>query len=93
MLKDKGFSVSSISSQLNVHRQSVYDSLNCKPNSSRRIRLFISSVIGRPPSLLFSDLPERIRFIDDIEYRNFEISIKNSALVKTCENSVQKVGK
>jgi hypothetical protein len=70
ILKDKGFRVSTISSHLKVHRQSVYDSLNCKPNGSRRIRLFISSVIGRPPSVLFSALPEKLKMLDDFEFMN-----------------------
>ena len=81
LLKEKGFSVFSISSELNVHRQSVYDSLNCKLNGSRRIRLFISSVVGRPPSLLFPDLPDRIKFIDDIEFMNSQKSSKNGVSV------------
>jgi hypothetical protein len=70
MLKDKGLSVSAIVSSLNVHRQSVCDSLNCQSNGSRRVRLYIASVIGRPPSLLFLALPLNVKILDDFEFMN-----------------------
>lgn len=74
MLKHKGLTVPDISSRLNVHRQSVYDSLNCKPNGSRRIRLYVSKVIGIPPSLLFSNLPPKVKLLDDFDFMNSEKS-------------------
>ncbi len=76
ILKDKGLSVSAIASSLNVNRQSVYNSLNCKSNGSRRVRLFVSSVIGRPPSLLFSALSPKVKMLDDFEFMNAQQSSK-----------------
>ena len=91
LLKDKGFSVSDVSSFLDVHRQQVYKALKCSPHSSRRVRLHISSLIGRPPSLLFPDLPQNVKIIDDFQFMNSLMSSyqEDSALVKTCKNSVQ----
>ncbi len=84
LLHDKGFTVSAISKHFNVSTRAVYYSINSHRTGSRRIRLFISSVIGRPPSLLFPDLPQKVKIIDDFEFMT-------SALVKTCENSSQKI--
>lgn len=68
LIQDKGFTVSAISKRFNVSQRAVYYSINSHPTGSRRIRLFISSVIGRPPSLLFSDLPEQTKIVDDFEF-------------------------
>ncbi len=70
LLKDKGFSVVDVSSTLNVNRQQVYKAINCFPNSSRRVRLHIASLIGRPPSLLFQSLPAKVKILDDYEFMN-----------------------
>lgn len=68
LLKDKGFTVVDISRSLKVNRQQVYKAIKCLPNSSRRIRLYIASVIGRPPSLLFLALPLNVKILDDFEF-------------------------
>lgn len=68
LLHDKGFTVSSISKRFNVSPRAVYYSINSHPTGSRRVRLFISSILERPPSLLFSDLPEKTKIIDDFEF-------------------------
>lgn len=70
LLKAKGFSVSAVANNLSVSRQAVYDCIYCKPNSSRRVRLHLSFTIGRPPSLLFSSLPDKVKIVDDFEYMN-----------------------
>lgn len=74
ILKDKSITVSSICRKLNVKPQAVYQTLNCQSNSSRRIRLYISSLIGRPPSLLFPALPPNVKILDDFEFMNFKPS-------------------
>ena len=73
LLKAKGFSVSAIANNLSVSRQAVYDCIYCRRNSSRRIRLHLAFTIGRPPSLLFSSLADKIKIVDDFEY----MSVKN----------------
>ena len=70
LLQDKGFTVSNISKRFNVSQRAVYYSINSHPTGSRRIRLFISSVVGRPPSLLFPDLPQNVKIIDDFQFMN-----------------------
>jgi hypothetical protein len=70
LLQDKGFTVSSISKRFNVSQRAVYYSINSHPTGSRRIRLFISSVVGRPPSLLFPDLPQNVKIVDDFQFMN-----------------------
>lgn len=74
LLKSKGESVLSISTKLGVSRGTVYDALNCRLCSSRRVRLEISSFIGRPPSLLFPDLPAKTKILDDFEFMSFKSS-------------------
>lgn len=80
LLKSKGYKVVDISSALNVTPRAVYHCIRCLPNSSRRIRLYISSIVGRPPSLLFSALPDKVKILDDYEFMNFDFSSKN----RTC---------
>lgn len=70
LLNDKGFTVTDISQRFNVSRRAVYYSINSHPTGSRRIRLFISSIVGRPPSLLFPDLPQSVKIIDDFQFMN-----------------------
>lgn len=70
ILSAKSVTVISISRKLGVKRQAVYQTLNCQSNSSRRIRLYIASIIGRPPSVLFSALPPKVKMIDDFEFMN-----------------------
>lgn len=70
LLNDKGFTVSDISQRFNVSRRAVYYSINAHPTGSRRIRLFISSIVGRPPSLLFPNLPQSVKIIDDFQFMN-----------------------
>jgi hypothetical protein len=68
LLKSKGKTPSIIAKKFNVHVQSVYESMDGK--GSRRIRLEISSIIGRPPSLLFQSLPDKTKIVDDFEFMN-----------------------
>jgi hypothetical protein len=68
LLKDKGKTVSFIARKFNVHVQSVYESLDGK--GSRRIRVEISLLVGRPPSLLFPNTPQKIKIVDDYEFMN-----------------------
>jgi hypothetical protein len=76
ILSAKSVTVISISKKLGVKRQAVYQTLNCQTNSSRRIRLHIASIIGRPPSLLFHALPEKVKILDDFEFMNSQQSSK-----------------
>lgn len=65
-LRSKGKTVGSIARQLNVHKQCVYDSL--KGKGVRRIRVYIASVVGVPPSSLFSSLSQKAKLIDDCDF-------------------------
>ena len=80
ILSAKSVTVISISRKLGVKRQAVYQTLNCQSNSSRRIRLYIASIIGRPPSLLFHSLPDKIKVVDDFEFMNAQQSSKNNGI-------------
>ena len=64
-LIDSGYSVVDISKRFNVSRQAVYYSISSHPTGSRKIRLFVSSVLSTPPSLLFPDLPADVKLVDD----------------------------
>lgn len=68
LLKNKGKTVSFIAKKLDVHVQSVYESIDGK--GSRRIRVEISSIIGRPPSLLFPNTSQKTKIVDDYEFMN-----------------------
>lgn len=72
LLKSNGKTVSSVARSLNVHVQTVYDSIHRV--GVRRVRLEISFIIGRPPSLLFPDLPPKTKMLDDFEFMNFKSS-------------------
>lgn len=73
LLKSNGKTVSSVAKSLNVHKQCVYDAIHRV--GVRRIRVEISSIIGRPPSVLFSDLPNKTKILDDFDFMN---SLKSS---------------
>ena len=64
-LAQSGYSVVDISNRFNVSRQSVYYSISCHPTGSRKIRLFISSILSIPPSVLFPDLSADVKLVDD----------------------------
>ncbi len=64
-LIQSGHSVVDISQRFNVSPRSVYYSISCHPTGSRKIRLFVSSLLSTPPSLLFSDLPVDVKLVDD----------------------------
>lgn len=79
LLKDKGFTVSGVAKSLSVNRQQIYKAIHCSPHSSRRVRLYISSLVGRPPSLLFIDLPDTVKIVDDFEFMNSNSESKSKS--------------
>lgn len=89
-LKAENVTVSSISKRFNVSERAVYYSIDCSPTGSRQIRLYISTLLSTPPSLLFSSLPSDIKLIDDSFFMFSLVSsyMDDLPLVKTCKNSV-----
>jgi lambda repressor-like predicted transcriptional regulator len=69
-LRQRGKTVGAIASNLNVHRQCVYDAL--KGRGSRRCRVAIALVIGVPPSHLFPQLSFDAKAYDDCDYYRFK---------------------
>lgn len=52
--------------KLNIERQTLYDAIGGK--GGQRTRIEIAKVIGTLPSMIWTDMDEKKRIIDDLEF-------------------------
>lgn len=65
LLREKTLmTVKDFSKKCNVSRKAFYESL--EGNGSQRIRIEIARAVGKAPSLLWTELDERKKIIDDL---------------------------
>lgn len=67
LLSRHGKTVCDISRDLSVHHSVVSRTISNSPNSSRRVRLYISRIVGFMPSAIF-DLPPKNQLYEDFLY-------------------------
>jgi hypothetical protein len=66
-------------SALGVTYAAVYQTMDCKPNSSRQIRLKISELVGMLPSMIWAgELPHHKLLVDDFYYMHPEQFVKTA---------------
>jgi hypothetical protein len=68
LLNDRKITGGMIAQALKISPEAVYNTINMKGSGSRRIRVYISSRLRCPPSILFSQLREEVKMIDDFHF-------------------------
>lgn len=77
LLSRHGKTISDIARDLSVSHPVVSRTISNQPNSSRRVRLHISKIVGFMPSAIF-DLPPKSQLYEDFLYcQNSEKSEKS----------------
>jgi hypothetical protein len=68
LLEKKGVTGGMVAQQLNIKPTVVYNTIKCNGSGSRRVRVKIAHCLGCLPSMLWCDLPPKIKLQDDYDY-------------------------